>query len=263
MARTADAPDVPPSTGALSRILQQLSPELVTGEANYLKGAVAGDIVLRFGDDRVAVKKFVCIPVAFDWTYAEYEPPQGSMRGQFVALHTSKPEDAEWRDAPDGRRAILRDNGNKIEEALNAYLVVDGKGVVFPFRSTAVKIGRQFADRAGRLHTSYHGEEIIGYAVGKWEVTSRLERSGDYRWYLPQVTLLGRLGEEGGPTLDEWRLASRARLAFKDGMDWSPESLPKLAPPPAEPQMNRRRRGEMHIESGSPKSEPVDEIPWS
>jgi hypothetical protein len=261
MARAADPPDLPPPIESRSRLLQVGSPECITGEMNYLKGANPGDFALRFGDDRLVVKGetgFVCSPVGFRTVYAEYEPN----RGPFVTVHAERPDDAEWRETPDGRRAILRDNGNRIEETVNAFLIVDGKGVVFPFRSTGVPIGNVFAHKATNLHVTYDGEELQGLAVGRWRFTGRLQRNGDFRWFVPVVTLAGRLGEPDGPTVDEWRLAMRARAAFRDGLDWEPANRPALPAPKDEPQpMSRHRRAA--VESDAAKPEPkVDEIPW-
>ena len=63
------------------------------------------------------------------------------------------------------------------------------------------------------------------------------------RGHLPVVTMLGRIGDPDGPTVDEWRLAVKARRAFKDGLDWTnPVDLPAIAAAPPEPQLSRRRR---------------------
>jgi hypothetical protein len=244
-------PDLPPTIGLRSAILQAGSPELLPGDSRHMPGAAAGDIVLRHGADSTLVKGsvgFSAVPVAFKTSFVEWEPNRSG--GSPVDDHLKKPADAIWRDGPDGRRACLRDNGNKIEETVVAHLLVNGCGILFPFRSTAVRAGIDFADRA-RVRVTIDGRDAWSFANGKWLIAARLERKGDFRWFLPVVTLIGRFGEEGGPPLEEWRLALHARRAFKEGGAWDPASLAALPPPPApakqvwlgqQPPMSRRRK---------------------
>jgi hypothetical protein len=270
-----DAPDLPAAAGAASYIVQLTSPCLIPGMDGFVPGATPGCFILRHGDEHRVVAGatgFVCSPVGFSTTYAEYEPPMGAARGQFVAVYDRLPSDADWREGPNGRRAVLRDNGNKIEETINAFLLVENHPILFRFRSTAVKIGREFAGRAPRLRADGDGREVTGLAIGLWRITSKLEQRGDYRWFGPAVRLLGRLGDpEGlGPTIEQWRLASRARAAFRNGLGWGPSALPAPKAPatPTEPRTSRRRRGSTTFESGVQSAPPPagaigdDEIPF-
>jgi hypothetical protein len=205
------SPDLPPPIGLRSSILQALSPELMPGDPGYTPGAVPGDILRRHSSGSTLVKGatgFSAVPVGFKLSFIEW----GANRSGFIAEWPTKPADAEWRDGPDGRRSCARDNGNRIEETVTAHLLVGGHGVLFPFKSTALRVGRDFAERARRVRASIDGCDVVGFAAGKWLITTRLERKGQFNWYVPVVTLLGKFGEPQGPPLEEWRLATRARL---------------------------------------------------
>ena len=66
------------------------------------------------------------------------------------------------------------------------------------------------------------------------------------------MSLIGKVGEERGPTLDQVRLAARLRANFKQGLAWmakSPEPNALEAPEPPEP------------EEGDPGATPYDDGP--
>jgi hypothetical protein len=67
-----------------------------------------------------------------------------------------------------------------------------------------------------------------------------------------KARLLGKLGEEGGPSIQEYRLALQARATLKQGLDLSetlkleaPATAPVAAPAAIE-------RGRMTVTSGRP-----------
>jgi hypothetical protein len=267
LARFEDTPDLPPLLERRSKLIQVGSPENMTGDMAYVSGISPGDFLLYAGDERIAIKGaegWCGVLIGAKTIYVEYGPN----RGTFIAVHEDRPDDAEWRDGPDGRRAILRDDGNRIEETVNTYWLITGVavhpepfGTLFPWRSTGVPIGHKLVHQASQLRTTFDGEELHGPAIGKWRLTSFLEKSGDYRWFKAKPTLIGRIGEPSGPTLPEWRLATRARMAFKNGLDWEPANLPPLPAPKDEQPMSRRRRAA--AEDVAAKAEPeVDQIPW-
>jgi hypothetical protein len=144
LAQSDDAPDLPPSVEQRSGIVQLTSPYLVPGDQNFL-GVAPGTIVLRVGDDRRPVNGdtgFAFTPAGFKRTYNEVTV--GAER-TLVTTWPELPSDAERRETPDGRRAVLRDNGNKIEEVIDALMIVDEPpayyGVTFPFRPTGLREG--------------------------------------------------------------------------------------------------------------------------
>jgi hypothetical protein len=184
MARRDDSPDLPPALQRGSRILQTGSPALVTGDAAYLPGANPGDFEVVFPDERACVKGSVGItgvPVGFRQVFLEWLPNRGGL----VTIWPERPEGAEWGLSPDGRKACLMPNGNKVEQAITAYLLVGQRGVSFDFRSSAIPAGRTFFDHAVRLRVVVDGAEISGVTAGKWRIVSRLEKSGDFRWFSP------------------------------------------------------------------------------
>jgi hypothetical protein len=230
-------PDLPPGLPPLTRLLQPNSPELAPGGDDYLEGAYAGDFVTTHQGERILIKGsigFAFVPVAFELNFVEYAPS----RGGFIAAHgAEKPADAVWTDAsdaPDGKAGYYNARGNRVEQTIYAHLLLlahDGghapRGATFAFRSTSLAVGRDFANRASRLKVE--NENIGGIVIGKWQMRSRLERQNDYRWYLPQVAMIGKLGEIAGPSLSEVRLAAQLRANFKQNLPWAPE--PPEPPP--------------------------------
>ena len=229
------------------KILQQNSPEVTAGADGYLgEHARPGMLAVPHDGEWILVKGDVGLDlrlVAFTRSFLEWL----AGRGGFVASHAEKPADAVWldkggrhptwdlEDVGVDKAGFWRANGNKVEETILAHGLVDRIGLaaaiagVLGFRSTALAVGRDLGDRAQRLKVE--GEAIKGVILGKWKVTSRLEQRNDYRWYLPGVTLLGKLGEKEGPTLAEVMTAARLRQAFKEGLPWAPEP-PEPPPPP-------------------------------
>jgi hypothetical protein len=115
--------------------------------------------------------------------------------------------------------------------------------ISFPFKSTALRAGRDFANRAARISLATDDGDVCAPANGKWNISTRLERKNDLHWFLPVVNLVGLFGEPEGPTKEEWRIALQARRAWQNGLDWDPANLLALPPPPAErPQMQMSRR---------------------
>jgi hypothetical protein len=222
------SPDLPPRIGLRSSVLQAGSKELLPGDSRHMPGAAAGDIVLRHERNATLVKGaagFAAVPIAFKTRYVEWLPN----RTGFVAEWETKPADADWRKGPDGRKCCLRVNGNKIEETIVAHLLVDGCGILFPFRSSAVPVGREFEARAAHVRVNIDGRDVEGFTYGKWLVATRLHQENDFPWFLPVVTLIGRLGEKDGPAIEEWRLATHARVAHQAGDDWDPAKPARAA----------------------------------
>jgi hypothetical protein len=223
-----------------------------------MPGAAAGDFDLLYSDgEHVLVKGatgFICSPVAFRESYVE----RLTVDGSFVAVSDDPPEGSAWGVTAEGRKAFLAPNGNRVEETISAYLLVEGRGVIFDFKSTSLRIGRDFHDRASHCRAVVDGQEIWGFGVGLWGITSRMERGSRGTWSVPVVTLCGRLGDPDGPSLDKWRRAARARQALKSGADWmSPDMLPALTAP-EEPRMSRHRKAAIE---GAAKKTPATDDP--
>ena len=154
--------------------------------------------------------------VAGDRVFVEYKPA----RGGWVADHLEKPNDAIWferDDSPDGKAGLYRvgvdgNPGNRVEETIYAHeLILPSDGsppftATQAFRSTATVVGRELMNRVSRKSP---GGEVANPVLFKWRMTSQLERNGDYHWYKPLATLLGKFGEPNGngPTIEEVRSA--------------------------------------------------------
>jgi hypothetical protein len=204
------------------------SPELVFGGSRYVKGAEIGGYVAPQGDKRVPMKSVLMQTVVFTLTHPEYTLGDGEGdRGQFVCDHGVKPpSDMKFLKASGGlvkktghyRVGADGKPGNKVAPTITAYGLVNGFGASYAMYGTAYGAGREFAGRAERLMVRVDPPLIItqpggpaidvpelrGCALGIFELTSRFEKMGPYRVPVPVMTLVGKLGEEGGPTLEQW-----------------------------------------------------------
>jgi hypothetical protein len=237
------ATDLPPSHGGVRiGLAQNTSAAINRHEPGYVAGLNAGDFWLPIpGSDALTFKSdvgFACVPVAFTRKFVKWGPEIG---GPPLDVLDEPPEDADWRIQPDGRKRFTTLDGCRVDQTISALLLVNGHGAIFEFKSTSYRTGADFHDRASHLRATVDGQEVWGFAVGKWKISSRLERSSRGAWFTPIVALLGRIGDPLGPSSDEWRAAVKARLAFKANMPWeAPDAIPAIAPP--EPQMSRRRK---------------------
>jgi hypothetical protein len=225
-----DTPDLVIRERAKIVLVQPSSKELIFGDRRFVTGAAAGVFVIPRGGLRVPVACFAFVPIGFDKVFNEYLPN----RGNFVAPHLEKPADAIWLDARrDGveKTGLVRPNGNRVVETITVFVLLDGDvGASFEFYGSSLAIGRDFAGFAQRQKGIGGFAEAHGYAVGKFKMTSFLEKSGDLRWFKPAATLLGVLGEADGPPIEKWRLAQTLRRqGFKQGVNWMP--LEALSPP--------------------------------
>jgi hypothetical protein len=242
-----DTPDLPSRDRKKIVLVQPTSPELVYGDKRYIQGASIGSFIIPKGDERVPVPSFTAIAVGFNKRWDEYMPD----RGPYVASHDAKPADCIWLDAKrDGvkKTGYARQNGNRVQEVVAAYLLLgNGFGGVYDFYGSATSIGRDFADRAGRLKATVGGSDIHTCTVGMWGFKSRTEQGAEGRYCLPVPSLIGKLGEEGGPTLKQWRQAQYLRRAFKDGTPFiaaledlaAPTALDTIMAGPPRPEMIR------------------------
>jgi hypothetical protein len=172
------------------------------------------------------------VPVGFETQWPQFRPFRGGWAG---VTHPSKPVNALWLRpektfdkpaSPDGKvgHYLVVDGkpGDKIEETLYLHALVipsDGHpphGVSFSFHSTSLSIGKDFSKRAERLQVATNGHPLKGYVVGKWRLSSDYKKGDSgFGWFRPVLSLLGKLGEEHGPTRDQMLYAARLRADFK------------------------------------------------
>jgi hypothetical protein len=243
LALTADdTPDLPTAIGARAVLLAPLSRALDTSSDSFLVGAAAGDFVIyTSGGDPKIVKGaigFTCMVIGFDRPWIEYPEKLGND----IIRHPKKPSDVDWLDRSEGgaeqpgnyRIGPNGELGNRVVETGIAYLLVEGidEVVSLSFTKTALRLSfNGFIDAAQRLaiRSGPDGLQwISGCTLGKFRITSRLIDNANRRWHVPKVTLIGKLGEEGGPSIEEWRAAQGLRLAAK-----APPPVPLASPPVA------------------------------
>jgi hypothetical protein len=250
--------DLAPPEPKLIALLQNNSTKML----EKINGSKAGDYAVpREGEHLLckAASGVPHVPVGYERFYVEWAPN----RGGYVDKHPKKPSDALWlkaNESPDRKQGLWRENGNRLEDTVFAHLLVllDGRepfGATFPFRSTALNIGLDYENRAERIKVE--NTKLGGAVVSKWRMTSRIERDGDFSWYVPVLTLEGVLGQAKGPTSAEVRLAAQLRQAFKQGLQ-APELIAGNVTP---------LRGRLTVESSRkapPTAQPPidDDIPF-
>jgi hypothetical protein len=199
----------------LSTILQALSPALAPG-SDYPE-ARAGDFLLAFEDSSEKLvpraQGVVFVPVASVEYAVEWPADRGS-RGAPIEHHDIVPLDAQWIVGPDGRKACLRPNGNRVEKTVYVHMLVDGFKTTIALKSMSYSIGQDFGRDADKVRVNVDGE-VVRVCGALWKMTSELERKNSYTWYSPRFERLGVLGQPNGPSLDLVRMAKTLRFEFK------------------------------------------------
>ncbi len=219
------------------KLLQTNSPQLLdtpeTSANLYLKGAMAGGFDVPGPDGgRVFLPGspgFHYGIFGFDHTFVEYEVQADGSLQRVGEPQAEKPKDAQWHENASGRRVCTRDNGNIVQEHIGALMKIEETAQigVYVFSKTALRIGRHLANATQRLQVNgLNG--VKGCVLGRFRMTSRLEKQGDRRWYLPVWSLVGKLGQDNGPSLAAVLELAEMRKAFKAGM---PPSLEIEGPP--------------------------------
>jgi hypothetical protein len=210
-----DGPDLEPRGPRLSSIIQAMSPELTPGP-KHIEGAKIGAIQICYEDgtreafsDGVSIITLMFAERVVEWS------PRGSMTPPIT--HFRMPLDAEWRDVGGGRRACVRSSsGNRCEKTLYQFGLVNGFRVTFAHRSTGYQIGRDFYDELDRIKVTIDGAtaRMIG---AKYKLFGALTPPNDRgeRWYALRYQRLGILGEPGGPSIEEVRVAATIRAELR------------------------------------------------
>ena len=217
-------PDLPSGMPPLAVLLQSTSLQLQPGNEDYVEGAAMGDFLVPRDGGFVLVKGqtgITFVPVGFETQWPQFRPFRQGWAG---VTHASKPANAKWLEpektfdkpaSPDGKKGLYLIDvdgkpGDKIEETLYLHaLVLPGDshpphGVSFSFHSTSLRIGDDFEKRARRLQVEIDGKPPKGYVVGKWKLSSEYKKNDSgFGWYKPILTLIGRVGEERGPSVAE------------------------------------------------------------
>jgi len=231
-----DTPDLISSIQSRLALMQPNSPETVRAAHNkrYHPEARAGGFLCTWADGtRTAFNDGVDASlVGFDLRWIEYHLDRGAERGKFIKPHTEEPADYEWLKV--GQRGATKEGAyrigadgkpySRVVKTLFAYLLIEGRGAVLAFYSTALEDAFSFVAQANRLQIkTADGKSLRGYALGKWRITSRPVERGGRPYFRPAVTLVGRLGELGGPSVEEVLAHNAVRQAFLKGLPWELE----------------------------------------
>jgi len=267
-----DAYDDVPSRGpVLSNIIQPSGREMYSDSPKYIADARPGLIALRFSaDDASAVASIACIPFAAQTRFNIFEPDMGTEQGDYIDTLPKKPSEATWRPNANGKKKLLMPDGRVVQEQRIVYAIVDGRPIALETHSTGLRaiddwLARAKSVRVDYAHPGGTTERYRGMPFANWKVATLERRESSYRWYVPQVTLIGRLGEDGGPTLAESLAARRMREGFvEEGVipDDAYIPTPRLSAPPTGPALASNaqdgiRRGSASFTTGISAPPPV------
>jgi hypothetical protein len=207
--------------------------------------AVAGRFAGPLGDTQVMLQKFTFQPIGFELSHPEFAPDPDKKAPVFDhGLYL--PRGAEFRRAGGGiaRSGFYLANGNQVVPTVTVFMLADHEGRQYPsafrFVRTGYKEGRRLGEHAAALKAVVDGETVCGCICGKYLLEALLETGGAHSYYRPKWTLLGVVGEPGGPTVAQYLFDAQLRDAFKAGDDWTAIQPPALpAPVPAKPTLVR------------------------
>jgi hypothetical protein len=240
-----DFSDFPLKGPPLSNVIALTGKELDPAAINkFITGAAPGKLALGFSvDEAKVVASFDFLSFATDTYFSIYGPTRETEQGEYLETITERPSrtEADWRPGKDGRRHWFYHDGREIKETLLIYMIVDGRVIAFRARSSALRPMKDTINRAGRLWVRYPVEMdgkvedklFHGPLISKWRMSTFEHREG-FRYWTPLPMLLGKLGEKGGPTFEEYLFARQARKTFRQNRLWLNES-PLIEPPRAPP----------------------------
>jgi hypothetical protein len=240
-----------------SRILLDM-PEL--GAANpHIPGAMAGGFVVPNQEGRLFMPSppgFTFGIFAFTKEFAVFEI-MSDKSFRYIDSHPEMPEDAGWKGGPDSKRICRDSKGCVVQEARNAFMKIEETGQLgfYRFSKTALPIGRDLTNRAQVLNVEGL-DRVKGCVLGRYRMTTRKEKQGDRRWFLPVVEYLGKLGQPNGPSLAGVMELAQLRKTFLAGLppmlEASRAALEIEGPPepPPEPEID-----------GPPESPPYERNP--
>jgi hypothetical protein len=177
------------------KLLQAKDDQLKQGTKWYRSGARAGQYLI--GD--ALCDDFTWTPILYLRAHVEWKVDGGG----YVETHYTLPGDANWDS---NARCYFRANGNSVEEGAEVAGLINGAVWWFAFRMGAVAVARNLnaAANALRLRTANGLVRLpffgASYRMGSIE---RLGSNGKSYWQ-PTFQFVARVGEEGGPTWDEF-----------------------------------------------------------
>jgi hypothetical protein len=177
------------------KLLQGKDDELKEGSRWYRAGARAGQYLL--GD--TLRDHFVWTPILYLNTFVEWK-----VRGEgYAGTHYALPPDAKW-DAE--ARCYFCTNRNSVEEGAEIVGLVNGEVWWLAFRMGALAVARHLNGAANSLRLKTANELVRLPFFGANYRMASIEKqgsSGKTHW-LPTFEFVARVGEEGGPTWDDF-----------------------------------------------------------
>ena len=180
--------DLAPPGPKLIALLQNNSTKML----EKIKGSKAGDYAVPREGEHILCKATVGVshvPVGYERFFVKWAPN----RGGYVDKHPRKPSDARW---PDRKQGFWRDNGNKIEDTVFAICLSFSMGASRSARHFRFGQPRSTSDSITKTRPSgikIENSKLGGAVVSKWRMTSRIERDGDFSWYVPVLDSRGRV----------------------------------------------------------------------
>jgi hypothetical protein len=202
-------------------LLHPQSPQVLAGNDSR---AVAGRFAGPLGGVEVVLTKFAFQLVGLTVSHPQFAPNQKAPvhdHGRYL------PREAEFHFAggPYPRAGFYLPNHDTVVPTVTALMLVDHEGRQYPsafrFVRTGHKEGKRLGKHAAALKAVVDGETVRGCICGKYLLEALLETGGAHSYYRPKWTLLGVIGEPGGPTVAQYRFAAQLRDAFKRGDDWT------------------------------------------
>ena len=152
-------------------------PEL--GAANpHVPGAMGGGFVVPNREGRIFMPSppgFTFAVFAFTKEFAIFEILPDNKGLRFIGSHPEMPEDAAWKDSPNGR--ICRDSkGRVVQEARNAFMKVEETGQFGCYASTRRPCRSAAISPIVAGSQCRRLESVKGCVLGRYRMTSRLKR---------------------------------------------------------------------------------------
>jgi len=170
-------------------VLNALSAACTKSSPDYIKGAEAGDLLLRNLANPVIKGDagFLFQPCAFMRDFVEWKAGARIIADR----HKRMPEDAKEVENDKGKMVWRRPNGNEVVDtryqAGIAYLE-DGRALpyVIPFKSTGHQICKNWmTSQNGKMDKN--GDRYPAFAF-KYHLTTKIKRTGDHDYYVLNVT---------------------------------------------------------------------------
>jgi len=194
------------------KILQDLSPQVKSRDPQYVEGAQAGDFFIPATGKLIKGSEGMwLIPCGFHHEYVEWRPRgQGGIADRHPV--GTMPGDVVEREI-DGRRQLVRNNGNTLIETRYHFVLFEGQGLVFPFTSTGHQVSKRWTFMMTGKRAGDGVTRLPSFAF-KYLVKSVLKSRGDQQWYLPDPQDPGKVPNV---TRDEYMIARALANAIESG----------------------------------------------